>query len=315
MRWLVLAFAWCVLLLANAKVGANAPQPSKKKENVDPADYNTFGTLWLDSVSWDKVFPNMMAHTLVMVCSKGALVQTANDLIRNEFLRTARDSVNPDLLFAQVMVNGAENSILASQKLGIENTSRIAHPYFFLIKKGEVKGIPIHSGTTSGAIRVSDVLHGVSKHTGLLMHLPGTSPELNELAAKFNAPGVSTESRKDILNRALQFLKEQSTASGASEWSVYTKAMEKILEKGDDWVEVEKRRMQDILLSEKVSDSRKVEFRRRLNMLHSFIPRIALAPEAVTEAVAKEEKLAESAASKAPTELGDFKFVDGVAIE
>ena len=50
----------------------------------------------------------------------------------------------------------------------------------------------------------------------------------------------------------------------------YVQTMEKVMEKDDSWVDKELARLRSIIVSDKVSNSRKDEFKRRLNIVQTF---------------------------------------------
>ena len=62
----------------------------------------------------------------------------------------------------------------------------------------------------------------------------------------------------------------------------YVKVMEKVLERGDDYTQQETDRLLAIIDSDKVSESRKEEFRLRINSLASFsLPETIAVPRAI----------------------------------
>jgi len=295
MYLLSVACAVCVFALVSLG-GVQAGPPKPKAENINPADYNTFGTLWLDAIIWEKVIPNHVAHTLVMVSNKWAIGKQPVDAKRTEFLRLGRESDNKELLFAQVVVNGAENLKLAEDIIGMSNPSKQVHPHFFLIKKGETRGIPLQSSKGAASMEMSDIMQLCADKTGMYMGLPGTTQVLNDLAGRFLAVGVTAEQRQVIMQETAAHL---STLPGggktdALDLSLYLKTMEKITEKADElWAVKEAARLNVIIRSDKVSESRKGEFRMRVNQLSCFPSPPEPEPEPVP--VAEKEKKPEPA--------------------
>jgi len=263
-----------LLALALVSFGlVEAAKPRPPEENINPADYNTFGTLWLDAIVWDKVIPNQRAHTLVMVTNKWAVGKQAVDAKRKEFMRLGRESDNNELLFTQVVVNGAENLKLAEEVIGFQNPGKQLHPHFFLIKKGEDRGISLQDGRSAADMEMADIMKLCADKTGMYMGLPGTSEVLSSLAGRFNAVGVTTEQRQAIVQETRSHLDSLPGGGKANsvDLTLYIKTMEKIIEKNDDlWAKKEAQRLMAILSSDKVSEARKDEFRKRVNVLGTF---------------------------------------------
>jgi hypothetical protein len=277
--WLCLS----ILLLWSA----TAAKPPPQKKAINPEDFNTFGTLLLDAVVWDKAIPNNNAHTLVMVSNKAYIGKQTTDNTRSAFLKMAQGLEHKEVLCAQIIVNGADNHMLAT-RLGVPNPGRMPYPYFFIIKKGESESIALQTSATVADITLTDVLRSLTKHTGVRLPMEGTSSELDSMTIRFISPTATSAERLAIVTEAEAFVQDLRTqgASGsavsaalvkkADGLSWYPKYMQKALEKGSeatsigDFARGEKARLQTILESDKVSDDRKKEFRWRVNIISSF---------------------------------------------
>eukprot|EP01002_Notosolenus_urceolatus_P003373 NODE_1887_length_1265_cov_135.994243_g1560_i0.p1 GENE.NODE_1887_length_1265_cov_135.994243_g1560_i0~~NODE_1887_length_1265_cov_135.994243_g1560_i0.p1 ORF type:complete len:246 (+),score=134.69 NODE_1887_length_1265_cov_135.994243_g1560_i0:145-882(+) len=96
---------------------------------------------------------------------------------------------------------------------------------------------------------------------GVKLGLKGTIPALNDLAAKFL--GASEADRKASL-KAVSDNKEDGA-------DYYAKVMEKIAEKGNDFVKKEIKRLEN-LMSTALSAAKKESFKKRTNVLTAFLP-------------------------------------------
>lgn len=273
---LVLALLW-------GDVFAGKPKPVPKA--FDPADFNTFGVLLLDAVIWEKVIPNNNAHTLLMVSNKASIGKQTTDRLRNEFIKTAHTLDHKELLIGQVIVNGAENSPFAS-RLGVPNPQKMPHPYFFIIKKGETHPIPLQTAETVADLSLRDLAQLMTSHTGVRLGLDGTSPELDDMANKFIQAEATDADRTALIAEAEAFVMHVRTDGGlaasttikdrqskkADQLSWYVQYMKKIADKGLGWAVDEKKRLEAILESDKVSDERKKTFISRVNVIGSFCP-------------------------------------------
>merc|ERR1712146_583746 len=182
-----------------------------------------------------------------------------------------------NVLFTQMLLNGSENKLQAD-RVGSENQA-VGHdtkPEFFLYRKGEKNAIPIKPDADD--FSVADVMAYVSKMTGTNFAFRGTIKEFSAIAEKFMSASTESKERNDLYTEAKRLAetfsndksKKRSTKEKAANAGWYVQAMEKILEKGNDWPQKEISRLNSIIVSDKVSDSRKDEFKRRLNIVQSF---------------------------------------------
>ena len=274
--YLVVAFS-----LSAEELGIPTPESDDKpkiEHNFDKL--NSYGTLLLDGVSWSKVMPNTVAHTIVMICNKGAIGYNAvHDKLRDEFMSLAKKShTQNDLLFSQIIINGAENSLLASNTFGIENPSYIKNPYFYLFMKGDDKPIALQTPNTVDKLKISDIAYFVTKNTGISFGLPGTDSIMDSIADKFMSEMANITDRHNFINEGTIYLEKTKSIQPAIDTKIinniefYIKIMSKIIEKGNNYADIERDRLEAILDSDKVSESRKDEFRLRVNILGSFSP-------------------------------------------
>lgn len=144
------------------------------------------------------------------------------DEIRDVFFAFSDKCVEelvPDLIFAQVLVNGAENSALAG-RIGVSNPAKFEIPELFLYKKGEsTKSIRFPN---SASFDVKGLKEFVSKHTGIEFKPPGLTSELDEHITRF-AAAAPGEERGRILAEAEEHFKDNKS----EEVKVFLKALSK----------------------------------------------------------------------------------------
>ncbi|CAH1641006.1 unnamed protein product [Spodoptera littoralis] len=216
----------------------------------------TTGSIELDEFSFDKI-RNKFDASLI----KFDVAFPYGDK-HDAFVSLAREARDvEDLLIAEVGVKDygeKENEALA-KKYGATKDN---FPVVKLFVKGKTEPIPFDEskGFTSDELR-----RFVRENTGIYLSLPGCVKELDKFAIQF-MKGKKDE-RKKVLKKAEEFLKssDKEPATG----KIYKTIMEKILEKGDDFIQLEHERVKK-LLSSKVSEEKKKELGIRINILQTF---------------------------------------------
>ena len=252
------------------KVDPNAAKPE------DP-EFQSTGVLLVDALLFDKLIPSPRVNVVLMIANKANIGKRTTDYMRDEFMEMAKKTKSDQqVLFAQMLINGSDNKLQA-ERVGIEDQKEghDTKPEFFLYRKGEKDAIPIKPDSDDFA--VADVMAYVSKTTGVHFTSRGTIKALSELAEKFTAAEAGSEDRKKIYQEAKDKAASyptETTKKSAKEkvanagW--YVQTMEKVMEKDDSWVDKELARLRSIIVSDKVSNSRKDEFKRRLNIVQTF---------------------------------------------
>ena len=265
----------CILGLLGLGYGAIGGN-KEKMDKMDPEskEYQTTGVLMMDSITFNKLVPNKNADMILMVAAKGNIGKRTTDYMREEFLQMAKKASKKDdgVLFAQILVNGSENKKQA-ERLGVEDlsVSDETKPEFFLVKRGEENAIPLKPDVDD--FSVADIMAFVSKTTGVNFPSRGTIKELDAVVGEFMKS--EGEGQRVLWQKAKQIVKEmpkekKSQREKVANGEFYTNAMEKVLEKGPEWVDSELSRLRAIIVSDKVSDSRKDEFKRRVNIVQAF---------------------------------------------
>jgi len=124
--------------------------------------------------------------------------------------------------------------------------------------------------TFKGEFKVDDIIAFVKTHTGVYIGLPGCIQEFDKIAEEFikiRDPKKREEllkSAKDMAGKGLETPKNTEYAQ------IYVKLMEKIIEKGDEFVKNEIQRVENIRKT-KISVDKKEGLQKRLNILQAFV--------------------------------------------
>ena len=240
-----------------------------------PDEFSSYGTVLLDSVTFDKVVPDDDNWVLMCVCNKGQIGKLSTDGVRDEFLAVA-EGMEPlvgksSILLAQVIVNGAQNRKLAG-RIGVRDG--FTYPSFHLYKPGSTEAIPFLTPTDkeSPNLTMVEITRWVFKHTGIYLGATGTLDDLDILVNDFQAVGTD-KAKQDVV---LQQLKAAAVAYNnkspeEKEYAAqYVRTMEKTIASAS-FPQTEVERVISIVESDKVSEARKGEFRARINIVRRFL--------------------------------------------
>ena len=103
--------------------------------------------------------------------------------------------------------------------------------------------------------------------TGLWLGLPACLEEFDKLVTDFFK--ADSKDRQAILDKAQEAAESYTTALDKESAQVYVKTMQKIMDKGSKFVQSERERVEK-LKDGKVSDKKKEQLGRRINILTSF---------------------------------------------
>ena len=256
-------WVWAVIFFIATFVGS---------ATVREDDYRTYGTLLLDSLTFPKIVPNGNNYVLVMVAHKGHVGKLSTDGVRDEYFATAEaleaGVSSASILFTQVIVNGAQNRKLATR---IGAREDFTYPSFHLYRPGSSESVPfLADGEKESASQtMASVTRWLYKETGIFVGSIGTVDELDKLALEYQA-AASPVLREQILGRARTAASSLEVPKNREMAQHYVKAMEKLLTV-PTYAKDEVARLQTIVLSDKVADERKKEFRARINIIRRFL--------------------------------------------
>lgn len=218
------------------------------------------GSVELDELSFDKLV-NKFDVSLV----KFDVAFPYGDK-HEAFVALAKESKNvEELLVAEVGVKdyGEKDNEALALKYG---ASKENFPAVRLFIKGNSEPISFDDskGFTSDELR-----RFVRENTGVYLSLPGCIKSLDLLAIKFMKTNKEDDiQRKKIIKEAEDEI-QNLPGKDASAGKIYKLIMEKILEKGDEFVNTEAERVKK-LLTGKISFDKKKELTTRINILQTF---------------------------------------------
>jgi len=167
-----------------------------------------------------------------------------------------------DVLFAQVMVNGAQNAKLAD-RIGVTFSSNQKQPKLFLYKPRNPNPISFPNSSPFTFLGLSRF---VSKHTDFFFGNPGTIEEFDLLAERFMYDDQSEYN--EIIEHAIK-ISPKVEPKDKKNAEYYINTMKKIAEQGKGWIKTEIMRLESLLQSQ-ISDDKKREIQKRANIVHQF---------------------------------------------
>nr|CAH0113559.1 unnamed protein product [Daphnia galeata] len=220
---------------------------------------NCQGCVQLDSYSFEKVVSKFKASIV-----KIDVAYPYGEKHEQFGKLSAALSSNPDILVAEVGVKdyGDKENVNIAERYNIVKEE---YPVMLLFTEGKTEPIRYQ-----GEFKLDMMQRFVSSTSGLWIGLPGCLEVFDGLANRFVASNPSD--RKEILRHSEDEWDKVSLGSERKSAEVYVKVMRKMLEKGDDFLQLELSRV-DTLRKGKLAKEKKEEMDRRLNILQSFQPK------------------------------------------
>lgn len=181
--------------------------------------------------------------------------------------------------FVKLVNNLKPDSELLIAEVGVEDfdpykNKDLAQRYG--VKKEDFPSLKLFiNGNTDKAIsfdadfKFTDILSFIKKNSKIQIHLKHCIQELDKIAAKFSAKGVSKDKQKKLLKELQKKAKSLTDENDKKSSEVYLKIMEKVVERGTKFVESEEQRVLNIL-NGKISETKRTGLVTRLNIIQSF---------------------------------------------
>lgn len=223
--------------------------------------------LLLDDFTFPKIVPHSNQDVVVLFSSKKLFGDYGTDSIRTDFFNFAfkmqTEGQANHVLFAQVIVNGPENSELVEQVL--DAGEELTHPKLFVFPAGSTTAVPYPNDKP---YHLNTLTQFVAEHTTLSFQLPGTLKVFDDLAANFL--NADEGRRRGILVEAENVLEGLDGAPAAT-GTYYVKLMKKILEHGNGHIQSEiKRQTRLVNDASKVTKAGRRSIENHLNVLQHF---------------------------------------------
>jgi hypothetical protein len=187
-----------------------------------------FGVLNIDSMTFPKLIPSQRNSMVILVYSKTEIGDYGTESIRSDYYAFAKKAQTEgeadNVLFTQLVVNGAENRNLAI-KLGMEENFKF--PKLILIP---VNGTKTVAYPNDHSFRLYELVVFLSKHTDFFLQQPGRSKLLNQLRKSFFATFDS--SKRLALIEAAREENEKQTPFEKHDAEYYINLLENITKTG-----------------------------------------------------------------------------------
>ncbi|KAJ7387447.1 Endoplasmic reticulum resident protein 29 [Desmophyllum pertusum] len=214
------------------------------------------GAVPLDTLTFDKVIGK---HKAVLVKFDK---QYAYGEKEDEFKKFAeKSSSQPDLLVAEVGVSEygeKENDDLRARF----NINKEDFPVYKLFKQNDATAVDF-----KGEVKADALSQFVNTNSRLWIGMPNCIEKFDKLVEELL--GSDSSGYADIIYKAEKVLEESTDEKEKATGDIYVKTMKKIQEKGVDYVDSEVARVQK-LLKDKITDKKKEQFKKRLDILTSF---------------------------------------------
>jgi len=205
-------------------------------------------------------------NIVVLIANKRSVGDYNSDSMRADYLDFASKGElhgnATEVLFTQVIVNGAQNRKLAD-RIGVKPGDEFKFPELFLYKANSNEPIPY---PRRSSWNIAQFTRWLSKHTNFYYGIEGTIEKYDLLAERFMFADKSEHEKIIKEAEAMASTLEPHERDNAE---IYVKTMSKIAEKGYDFIFTEIDRLSKLLTTD-ISKSKKSDFVKRINIAYQF---------------------------------------------
>ncbi|KAI1293707.1 Endoplasmic reticulum resident protein 29 [Halotydeus destructor] len=219
------------------------------------------GAVQLDALNFDKVVPKFKASLV-----KFDVPYPYGDK-HDEFGTVTKElAATGDLLIAEIGVQdyGERENEEISNRYGLTKDD---FPALLLFKSSLLE--PVKFTVSDADFKADKIKSFIRQNTGIRLLLEQCVESLDVIAEQFIATDCKV-GREKLLEQAKSAAANLELDSEKKAADIYVKLMQKILERGNAFVESEQERVKN-LLEGKVSDAKKSELKIRVNILQSFV--------------------------------------------
>lgn len=225
------------------------------------------GVVLLDAVTFPILVPSEKYSVVLLIANKAQIGDYGTDSIRQDYFAFAQFSQTEgeaeDILFAQILVNGAENLKLATT-LGLEKDFK--HPAMFVFPKGSKESARYPA---KSPYHIPQLVRFLGEHTNYYYKYPGTIREFDNLAKEF-VVAESSATEEVVLQKAIAFKASLATTEDKDSAEYYIKTIQRVIEKGDSFIDIEINRLTNVLADPQTSKAVKNKLQNHSNVLKVF---------------------------------------------
>jgi hypothetical protein len=232
-------------------------------KGVDPMEER--GILLLDAVTFPKIVPHSDFAVMVQVTNDDKIEEYTTEALRADFTNFAQkchhfgDASN--LLFAQVLVKGAQNRKLATS-IGVPE--EFDRPRLFIFPAGSSTGIPY---PMSGSYSDITLFQFASRFTDMHLPIPGIVEAMSPLVKPSMRAGAGE--MQEFIEKATA-IADAVDENDKENAKYYVHVMKKVQEQGRDFIRSQMTNLAPLLQDDNSIESKTSDPAKKMNILGQF---------------------------------------------